>query len=90
MIIARDITESKIAAEKLKESEEKYRNIVETASEGIVITNSENTIIYANEKMTDMLGYTLQDFIGKQIWGFISEECRPVVKEIWKKGGGNN
>ena len=83
--ITRDITESKIAAEKLKESEEKYRNIVETASEGIVITGNENIIIYANEKMTDMLGYTLQDFIGKPIWGFISEECKPVIKRNLEK-----
>ena len=34
--ISRDITEKKLAEEKLRESEEKYRNIVEMANEGIV------------------------------------------------------
>ena len=35
--IGRDITKGKEAEEKLQESEEKYRNIVETANEGILI-----------------------------------------------------
>ena len=30
--------------------------------------------------MVDMLGYTLEEIIGRPIWGFISEECKPIVK----------
>ena len=50
-VIARDITERKKAEEKLQESEEKYRNIVETANEGILITDNEDIITYANKKI---------------------------------------
>jgi len=75
-----DVTERKQAEEKLRDSEEKYRNIVETANEIILITDKDSTITYVNKKMVDMLGYTLEEFIGKPIWGFISEECRPIVK----------
>ena len=76
--IARDITESKRAEEKLRESEEKYRNIVETANEGIFIIDAEALVTYANKKMTDMLGYTLEEVIGRAIWDFISEEDKAI------------
>jgi len=75
-----DVTERKQAEEKLRDSEEKYRNIVETANEIILITDKESIITYVNKKMVDMLGYTLEEFIGRPIWSFISEECKSVVK----------
>ena len=78
--ISRDITEKTRAEGKLRESEEKYRNIVETANEGIVKTDSESVITYVNLKMVDMLGYTIEELIGKTIWGFISDEYKPIIK----------
>jgi len=54
--IARDITESRRAEEKLRESEEKYRNIIETTNEGIVVIDAELRIIYINKKLTDKGG----------------------------------
>jgi PAS domain S-box-containing protein len=75
-----DVTERKEAEEKLQESEERYRNIVETANEGILITDNENTITYVNKKFADMLRYTPGEIIGRPIWGFISEEYKPIVK----------
>ena len=78
--IIQDITERKKAEEKLRESEEKYRIIVETANEGIVKTDNESVINYVNKKMVDMLGYTLEEGIGRPIWGFISDEYKPIIK----------
>ncbi|WP_235283948.1 MULTISPECIES: PAS domain S-box protein [unclassified Methanosarcina] len=78
--ISRDITERKRVEEKLRESEEKYRNIVETANEGIFIIDAENIVTYANKKMTDMLGYTLEEVIGREIWDFVSEKGKDIVK----------
>ncbi len=78
--ISRDITERKAVEEKLRESEEKYRNIVETANEGILIIDDEAIITYANKKMADMLGYTLEESIGRPIWDFLSEESKAIVK----------
>ena len=78
--IGRDITEGKDAEEKLRESEEKYRNIVETANEGILIIDNEALVTYANKKLTDMLGYSLEEGIGRPIWGFVSDKSEEVVK----------
>jgi len=78
--IGRDVTEGKEAEEKIRESEEKYRNIVETASEGILIIDDEAVVTYANRKLMDMLGYFLEEGIGRPIWGFISEQSMDTVK----------
>ncbi|WP_292381915.1 PAS domain S-box protein [Methanosarcina sp. UBA289] len=75
-----DITERKAAEEKLRDSEEKYRNIVETSNELIIILDNEAVITYVNKRMLDMLGYTMEESIGKSIWDFISEESKPIVK----------
>ncbi|AKB19961.1 PAS domain S-box protein [Methanosarcina sp. WWM596] len=79
-VISRDVTESKKAEEKLKESEEKYRNIVETANEGICVMDADTIVTYANKKMIDMLGYTLEEGIGRPILDFFSEESKAIVK----------
>jgi PAS domain S-box-containing protein len=80
-----DITGRKEAEEKLQESEEKYRNIVETANEGIVTTDNEETVTFVNNKVIDTLGYAPEEVIGRPIWGFINEEYRPIVKMHLKK-----
>jgi PAS domain S-box-containing protein len=64
----------------LKESEEKYRSIVETANEGIGIIDDKATITFANRKMANMLGYTPEEGIGRPIWDFIGEEYIDIVK----------
>ena len=85
--ISRDITENKRAEEKLRESEEKYRNIVETANEGILVIDAEHIINYYNKKLTEMLGYNSEEAIGRSIWDFISEEGQNLSNLIWKRGG---
>jgi len=80
-----DITESKRVEEKLRESEEKYRNIVETANEGISLINSEGVITYLNKKMADMLGYAVEEVVNKTIWDFVEDKKKYVVTMGFEK-----
>ncbi|HWQ47843.1 MAG TPA: PAS domain S-box protein [Methanosarcina sp.] len=80
-----DVTDQRKAEEKLRESEEKYRNIVETANEGILIIDDEAIVTYANNKMTDMLGYTLEDGIGRSVLDFADEEGKIILKQNLEK-----
>lgn len=52
-----DITERKLAEEKLKESEEKFRTIAEQSLMGICIIQN-NTLKYVNQRVTDISGFT--------------------------------
>jgi len=72
--IARDITERKQAEKDLRESEEKYRQIVETANEGICVTDGDYLVTYVNQKMADMLGYLPEEIIDKPLGYFMFPE----------------
>ena len=84
-----DVTEQKKAEERLQESEERYRNIVETANEGISIIDAEERITFVNKQVEDMFGYSSEELIGKPMWDFLSNESKAVIKHIFNKKGKN-
>jgi len=72
--VARDITERKKAEQALKESEKRYRRIVETSAEGIWVIDANNNTIFVNDKMAEMLGYSYEEIMGKSLFYFMDEE----------------
>jgi PAS domain S-box-containing protein len=56
--IVHDITERKKTLEKLRKSEEKYRNLYKSMMEAFARTDMEGNIIEFNKQYLDMLGYT--------------------------------
>jgi PAS domain S-box-containing protein len=64
---AEDITQSKLAGEKLKESEEKHRQLFETISQGVVYCDAGGKIISANPSAERILGLTRDQLIGKKV-----------------------
>jgi PAS domain S-box-containing protein len=66
--------ERRTTEDALRESEEKFRSIVETANEGILQIDSHRTITYANHTMAGMLGYSVDEMLGQPLAGFICAE----------------
>lgn len=62
-----DVTETKKAIKELRESEEKFRIIAETASDGIITIDEDNMIIFVNKAIYKMFGYAEQELIGKNV-----------------------
>ena len=80
-----NVTEREQAEEALRESEEKYRNLIETATEGIWILDAEARTTYVNEKMAEMLGYSQEEMIDRFAWDFADEEGKTILKMNMEK-----
>ena len=65
-----DISDRKRTEQTLKESEEKYRLLIETAEMGLVEFDAiRNNVSYINPKLLEILGYTRKDiFDEKYLW----------------------
>ncbi|MCD4672850.1 MAG: PAS domain S-box protein, partial [Anaerolineaceae bacterium] len=70
----RDITERKQAKRALRESEEKYRKLIETTSEGVWLIDSEKKTVDVNQSLCNMLGYSRNEMIGKTPMEFVDAE----------------
>jgi PAS domain-containing protein len=67
-----DINDLKLAEEALKDSEEKFRLIAETATDFIYQVDMEGIITYCSPAIERILGYKPQEIIGKNFVNYIS------------------
>ena len=88
--VTRDITERKQMERVLTESEEKYRNVVERANDGIVIVK-DGVLKYCNPSGANMLGYTVDEAIGAHITdGFPQKELPKLIDFYNQRVAGKN
>jgi sigma-B regulation protein RsbU (phosphoserine phosphatase) len=74
-----DITERKLAEEKLRKSEEKFRRIVETAGEGFILMDENLAIVDVNDAYCRLLGYTREELLGKTPIDLATEEFKQFI-----------
>src|SRR4030042_1955864 len=65
LVSMHDITDRKRRENALRESEEKYSNIVELSHEGIIITNLKGEITSCNLTFLKMIGFSQEEVVGK-------------------------
>jgi PAS domain S-box-containing protein len=78
--------ERKRAEEALQQSEQKYRRIVETASEGIWIVDAQTRTTYVNPQMAEILGYTPEEMLGRSLFEFIDDTNRSQAQRRLERG----
>jgi PAS domain S-box-containing protein len=69
-----DITERKKTEEALRESENKYKALIESAGETIAVINEKGEFLYMNEIAAVRLGGKPDEFIGKTMWDIFPKE----------------
>lgn len=74
-----DITDRKLAEDKLQKSEEKFRRIVETASEGFLLMDEDFRIVDLNGAYCRMLGYKREELLGKVPHDLATDDFRTYM-----------
>ena len=85
LIMVRDITARKQAAEALQESEERFRSVMEQANDAIFIVDDSKMIKYWNQKGEALYGYSAEEIRGKPISILVPERFRDRHEAWWNK-----
>lgn len=78
--LSKEIREHKQTAQKLRESEEKFRTLAEKSVVGISIIQ-DHVIRYANPAFLTIFGFTFEDVVGQSPLRLVMEEDRALVSE---------
>jgi len=63
--VARELSERRHTERKLRESEEKFRNLAEQ-SPNMIFINSRGRVVYANRKCEEVMGYSREEFYDEE------------------------
>lgn len=80
--VARDINERIRQEEALRQSEMRYRTLIEKMNEGLVLTDNEERILFVNSRLCEILGMDKESLIGQYSYDIlITKEHRDTLKE---------
>lgn len=77
-----DITAQREAAERVANSERRFRALIENATDIITVISPDGTILYHSPSAERVLGYTESELVGKNAFDFIHEQDRPAVLKL--------
>ena len=78
--VCQDVTEQKAAEDQLRQSERRYRLLVEDAGEGIWVGDPDGKTLFTNARLADMLGYTPDEMTGRSVFTFIDQNQRNAAR----------
>lgn len=85
ILLSRDITSRFLTEKKIKESEEKYKMLVEMAHEGIISTNKDGIITIFNEVAEEIFDCSREKVIGRSISMLIPERYFSTLEAEYEK-----
>lgn len=83
--ISTDITERKQTEVALKESEQKYRNLVETCQGAIWSVDAEGRLTFINQAAKQLYGYEPEEMIGRHFSELVTPEQTQKGQEILER-----
>jgi len=82
--ILRDLSVKKLTEQALNESEDKYRTLVERASDGVAIIQ-EGRLRYCNVRLAEMGGYSKDELMGHRFSEYLHPDALPNVVECYRR-----
>jgi len=85
LVSVQDLTARMQAESALRESEKRYRNLVEALTEGLVQVDETACIRFFNKRFMEMTGYPKDELLGSPIFSFLDEDTALMLKEQFAK-----
>jgi PAS domain S-box-containing protein len=82
--IFRDITDRKSAEDQLRESEEKYRLLVENSPDAMYIYRGDR-FVFTNRRVTEVTGFSPDELLQMRIWDLVHPDDRPDLMEYARR-----
>jgi PAS domain S-box-containing protein len=67
----------------LQESEQRFKQLVDVAQEGIWVADDRGVITYVNQRLADLLGYGNGTLLGRPVYDFIEADSRPGIQRTF-------
>ncbi len=87
LCVARDITKRLEAVNALRESEERYRSVVENAHDGILLVDEHLHIIFTNNECRRILQYSAEELAGRDFKSLLRSSKPTAEMENYLTGG---
>src|SRR5262245_31015760 len=81
----RDVTARKCAEERLRKSEEKYRDLIEISPDAIYVVDADGVCVLGNRASAELAGIPLDDLVGTRVTDTYLPEERHLFQERLKK-----
>lgn len=83
-----DTTELNLAVKALRNSEEKFRTMINVSPDSIAMLSTNGTLVFVSEKMAAIFGYdNPEEMTGRSIYKFIDEtyheKAKSIIKEVF-------
>ncbi|MBU1670463.1 MAG: PAS domain S-box protein [Actinobacteria bacterium] len=92
LVTVNDVTARVRAEEAVKASETRYRTLVETSGDAILMVNPRGTVLFANSASSRLTGLAPGELIGRSVYSFVHPDERDAVSgafmTAWEAGKG--
>lgn len=89
LIVSRDTTQRREAEERLRQSEQHYRNLIDESLGFICTHDRQGTVLSVNQATADALGYKISEIQGKNLADFMPVSSRQTfrikLETVWQK-----
>ena len=80
--LKKELFERKRVEETLRESEEKYRTVLEGTPDPVVVYDIEGRVTYLNPAFTHVFGWTLEECLGRKMDDYVPDNAWPKTKKM--------
>jgi PAS domain S-box-containing protein len=85
LIVGQDITETKLAGQKLTASEQFYRSLISYSLDGMVLCSHDGIIRFASPSVKNVLGYEADEAVGDNIFSYVHPDDLPKTVDGFQR-----